>query len=91
VIVFLYAFNTIGWHGNWMALLAELAGPERQGRTIGVAMTIMYPGIIVGPPLFGTLVDYTHRWGLAWTLLAAVLLVGTLLILPVRERGGLEV
>lgn len=90
LIVLVYAFNTIGWHGNWIALLAEQAGPERQGRTIGAAMTIMYPGIIAGPPLFGTLVDLTHNWRLAWTLLALALLVGTALLVPVRESGDLS-
>ena len=85
VVLFL-AFNTIGWHGNWTALLAELAGPERHGRTIGAAMTIMYPGIIVLPPIFGILVDLTHNWHLAWTFQAVILLIGTLLIIPVQER-----
>ncbi|MBM4255798.1 MAG: MFS transporter [Deltaproteobacteria bacterium] len=85
VVVLFLAFNAIGWHGSWTALLAELAGPERQGRTIGAAMTIMYPGIIALPPLFGMLVDLTHNWHLAWTFQAVVLLIGTLLILPVQE------
>jgi MFS family permease len=85
LIVLAYAFNAIGWHGSWIALVAEIAGPEKQGRTIGVAMTIMYAGIIVLPPLFGTFVDYTHHWSGAWTILAGGLLMGTALIAPIRE------
>lgn len=79
------AFNAIGWHGTWISLVVEIAGPERQGRTIGVAMTVMYAGIIALPPLFGFYVDVTHAWTGAWVLLALGLLLGTLLILPVRE------
>lgn len=86
LLVLLYAFNAIGWHGSWIAMLAELAGPDKQGRTLGLAMTIMYPGIITLPPLFGLFVDYTHSWQWAWTLLAGVLAFGTLLIAPVQER-----
>jgi MFS family permease len=86
LIVLVYAFNTIGWHGSWIAMLAEIAGPDKQGRTLGMAMTLMYPGIIVLPPLFGLFVDYTHSWQWAWTALAGVLAVGTAIILPVRER-----
>jgi predicted MFS family arabinose efflux permease len=86
IVVLVYAFNTIGWHGSWIAMLAEIAGPDKQGRTLGLAMTIMYPGIIILPPFFGLFVDYTHSWQWAWTVLAAVLAVGTAIILPVRER-----
>ncbi len=87
IIVVCYAFNTIGWHGNWISILAEIAGPERQGRTIGAAMTVMYGGIIMLPPLFGVFVDYTHSWRWAWTILAGMILLGTALTLPVREHG----
>jgi len=86
-LVVLYAFNAIGWHGSWIALVSEIAGPEKQGRTIGAAMTVMYAGIIVLPPLFGVFVDLTHHWAGAWTLLALGLLAGTATILPVRENA----
>lgn len=86
IVVLIYAFNTIGWHGSWIAMLAEIAGPNKQGRTLGMAMTIMYPGIIALPPLFGLLVDYTHSWRLAWSVAAAVLAIGTVMILPVKEQ-----
>ncbi len=85
-IVLVYAFNTIGWHGSWIAMLAEIAGPDKQGRTLGMAMTIMYPGIMALPPLFGLFVDYTHSWQWAWTMLALVLAVGTALVLLVKEQ-----
>lgn len=71
------AFNAIGWHGSWISLVSEIAGPKKQGRTIGVAMTLMYAGIITLPPLFGLFVDYTHHLSGAWTLLGVGLLVGT--------------
>jgi MFS family permease len=85
LIVLIYAFSTIGWHGTWMSIVAEIAGPEKQGRTIAAAMTIMYAGIISLPPLFGVFVDYTHSWRWAWTLLGGFLLVGTALVVPVTE------
>lgn len=85
LIVLTYAFNAIGWHGSWISLVSEIAGPEKQGRTIGAAMTIMYAGIILLPPLFGVFVDYTHFWSGAWSLLALGLLVGTSFVAQVHE------
>ena len=85
VVVVVYAFCTLGWHGNWIALVAEIAGPERQGRTVGVAMSIMYPGIIVLPPLFGLVVDRTHSWHGAWSGMTLVLIGATALLAPIRE------
>lgn len=84
-LVLVYAFCTLGWHGTWIALVVEIAGPERQGRTVGIAMSIMYPGIIVLPPLIGLFVDRTHSWSIAWTACAAILVGGVALLLPVKE------
>ncbi len=87
LLVTSHAFCALGWHGNWIALVAEVAGPERQGRTVGVAMSLMYPCIIVFPPLFGFLVDKSHSWPGAWTGLAVVLLLAAALIRLVDERS----
>jgi len=84
-LVMVYAFNTLGWHGSWISLLVETAGTAQQGRTVGLGMSLMYPGIILLPPLFGWFVDRTHSWPWAWTLLSGVLLLGMALLLPVRE------
>jgi len=86
LLVTAYAFNTLGWHGCWISLLVETAGSAQQGRTVGLGMSIMYPGIILLPPLFGWFVDRTHSWPWAWTLLSALLLLGTALLVPVREK-----
>jgi len=88
-LVVVYAFNTLGWHGNWVALLVELGGSARQGRTVSQGMSIMYPSIIVLPPLFGWFVDQTHSWTGAWCLLSAVLLLGCYLLYRVPERARL--
>jgi sugar phosphate permease len=79
-------FSAISWQGNWVALVSELAGPAAQGRTVGLSMTLTFLGVAVGPPLVGYLVDRSGSWPLAWTFLAGVLGVGTLLVAAVRER-----
>ena len=87
LLVLIMGFFAIGWHGVWVTLLAELAGPRRQGRTLGTAMTMMQMGIAAGPPVFGWLVDRTGLWWLSWSLLGVALAAGSILVLAVREAG----
>lgn len=86
VLAVILGFSAIGWQGNWVALVSELAGPAAQGRTVGLSMTLTYTGVAIGPPLVGFLVDRSGSWTLAWTALAGVLLLGSVMLLPVRER-----
>jgi MFS transporter, ACS family, hexuronate transporter len=86
LLAVILGLSAIGWQGNWVALISELAGPTAQGRTVGLSMTITYIGVAVGPPLVGFLVDRVGSWPVAWTILAAILAVGSLVLLPVRER-----
>lgn len=53
---------------------------------MGFGLTFTSLGIIIGPPLFGLLVDYTRNYSLGWTLLAVLLSTGALLLSFVRER-----
>jgi cyanate permease len=53
-------------------------------------MTVTYTGVAVGPPLVGFLVDRAGSWPIAWTVLAALLALGSLLLLPVREHRPSE-
>ena len=85
LLALVLGFNSIGWQGNWVALVSELARPGQQGRTVGLAMILTYAGISVGPPLAGFIVDHTGSWPAAWTIVAAVLACGALLVVPVRE------
>ena len=87
-LVIFHAFNTLGWHGTWVSMIVEIGGPTRQGRTVSQGMALMYPSIILLPPLFGWFVDHTHSWRGAWTLLSGVLLLGVGIIALVREGHG---
>ncbi len=85
VLALVLGFNAIGWQGNWVALVSELARPGQQGRTIGLAMVGTFVGVAVGPPIAGFIVDHTGSWPAAWTVVAVILATGALLVMPVRE------
>jgi MFS transporter, ACS family, hexuronate transporter len=85
LIILILGFCAIGWPGLNLALLTELAGVQSAGMAIGVAVTFIYLGNIIGPPLFGLIVDHSGSYSLAWLSLAALSLVGTAFVLLVRE------
>lgn len=80
VIVIVFALGALGWNGIQISLLSELAVPGTEGRTVALGLMIIQPGIVLGPLLFGLVVDATQSFRLAWALLAAALIVATLIL-----------
>ena len=70
-----------GWVGLYMTLVAELGGSRYAGLLTGVAVMFSWSGVLVGPPLFGLLLQATGRWEVPWLVFAAVAL-GVALVLP---------
>ncbi len=75
----------IGWNGVWVTMLAEVAPPGLQARSIAAGLTFNQPGILLGPWLFGLVVDATGSFQVAWTGLAALLVVSAGLITRAAE------
>lgn len=83
---------TVASHaGLGQAAAVEAVDPRLGGAAIGYNMVLTPLGGMVGPPLFGGLVDRTGGWGTAW-LAAAGLVVGATLLLALgvaeRPRDG---
>src|SRR5262245_32029555 len=49
--------SAVGWNGINMTFVAELAGRSASATAAGFNLTGSYVGILIGPPLFGLLVD----------------------------------
>jgi len=69
-----------GWVGLYFTLVAELGGARYAGLLTGVAVTFSWSGVLVGPPLFGALLQ-ASGWSLPWLVLAAIAL-GVAFVLP---------
>jgi len=65
--------------------LAELAGTTRSGLAAGFGLTSSSLGIVVGPPIFGFIVDRFGSYAPAWQGLAILALVAFALLSQVRE------
>jgi MFS family permease len=75
--------GAFGWVGLYFALVAEIGGARYAGLLTGVAVAFAWSGVLVGPPVFGLLVDHTGSYAWPWLGLAGVgLAVATTLPRP---------
>jgi ACS family hexuronate transporter-like MFS transporter len=86
----LIGLSVLGRHGVSMIFVAELGGKALAGTAAGVFATIAYLGIIVGPPVFGYIVDKTGSYSLAWFVFAIASALATGILLLVRTDPGME-
>jgi len=75
VLVAVFGFTAIGYNAVFLTLIAEIAGTEKAGQAIGLALTIGYIGIIVGPPVFGIIADKADDYAVSWVLYGMALAV----------------
>jgi sugar phosphate permease len=67
--------GAFGWVGLYFALVAEIGGARYAGLLTGVAVAFAWSGVLVGPPVFGLLLEATGSYGWPWLTLAIVALV----------------
>ncbi|MFC1917925.1 MFS transporter [Chloroflexota bacterium] len=60
----------IGWGGLYATMAGELGGERMAGAATGTTAAIIMVGVIVGPPVFGFIVDATGSFSAAWLALA---------------------
>jgi MFS family permease len=63
--------GAFGWVGLYLALAAEVGGPRHAGLLTGVAVSCSWSGVLLGPPLFGALLEATGSYHWPWLALAA--------------------
>ncbi len=82
----LIGVSVLGRHGVLIAFISESAGKASAGTAIGVSITISYIGIILGPPLFGYIVDSTRSYAAAWLGFGIASAFATALLFAIREK-----
>jgi MFS family permease len=78
-----------GWPGLFNLAIVWFV-PAEPALATGIAMTGMYLGGVIGPPLFGLVVEhqsYAWAWGMAagWALAAGVVMCLAMLLAPDRR------
>jgi sugar phosphate permease len=84
-VIVLFGFTAIGWGGMNLILTSEFAGKENAGLAVGYSAMISLTGNLVGPPIFGWMVDVTGTYSLGWWFLTASALVSIILLLFIQE------
>jgi len=82
--------GAFGWVGLYFALVGELGGPRHAGLLTGAATAAAWSGTLVGPLLFGLVLEVTGSWAPAWLMLTAVALAVALTLprlRPLVQRG----
>lgn len=74
-----------GFPGTAILLRAELAGKDLAATSTGLGMAISFWGVLLGPPLFGFVVDMTNSYRFAWMILAVITFVATVLLRFIHE------
>ncbi|MGH2316427.1 MFS transporter [Planococcus sp. SE5232] len=72
-ITVLFGFCISGFNGIWMNAATELVPIEQAGIASGFSLTLGSWGVIIGPPLFGYIVDVTGAFTFGWLFLALML------------------
>lgn len=90
VAILVCAAGAVGWNGVQNTFFSELAKPGSEGRSVGLGQMIQQPGVLIGPFLFGLVVDLTSSFRLAWLLVALLLGVAILIMFAARDASHLN-
>ena len=76
----------IGWGGLFATMAGELGGRELAGMAYGVTASVVVLGVLVGPPIFGYIVDSTGSFQIAWLVLALSGVISMMFASLIREH-----
>jgi MFS transporter, ACS family, hexuronate transporter len=72
VLAFLAGVGAYGWVGIFFVISAEAGGPRQAGLLSGVAFASIVLGLLIGPPVFGGLLEAFDYYAAAWAVYAGL-------------------
>lgn len=87
-LVVAFGATASGWSSLYHVFVGETAGRRQAATAIGLCLMAMSGGVVVGPPLFGYIVDVTRSYQLAWATHAVLAVVEVALLLWVNRRSA---
>jgi len=89
-LAFVAGAGAFGWVGLYFALVAEIGGPRHAGILTGAATACSWSGTLIGPPIFGLILEATGGYAASWLVLTGVALavvVALPRLSPLVQRG----
>jgi len=71
-LAFATGVGAYGWVGVFFVISAETGGPRQAGLLSGVAFASIVLGLLVGPPVFGLLLESWDSYAAAWAVFGAL-------------------
>jgi ACS family hexuronate transporter-like MFS transporter len=90
-ITVLFGFCISGYNGIWMNAATELVPIGQAGIASGFSLMLGSWGVIIGPPLFGYIVDVTGAFTFGWLFMAGILSMVIVLLLFAMKSVKKEV
>ena len=72
VLAFATGVGAYGWVGIFFVISVEAGGRDQSGLLSGVAFAAIVLGLLVGPPIFGLLLEGSDSYAVAWAVFAAL-------------------
>jgi MFS family permease len=88
-LAFATGVGAYGWVGVFFVISAELGGVRRAGLLSGMAFASIVVGLLIGPAVFGLLLDHWDSYAVPWVVfagLATLVTAATLLAGPAIDR-----
>ena len=89
-LAFVAGAGAFGWVGLYFALVAEIGGPRHAGLLTGAATACSWSGTLIGPPIFGLVLEATGGYAVSWLILTTVAVAVSLTLprlSPLVQRG----
>jgi MFS family permease len=81
-----FGATAIGWNGVYLAEVARLAPPGLAGMATGGTLFFTFLGVVVGPPVFGTIVETTGSFPLGYFAFAALTTLSSIVLLLTKKQ-----
>ena len=85
-VLIILGVASLGWGGLYATMAGELGGREVAGAAAGAASAVIMVGVMLGPPLFGFIIDSTGSYQVAWLAMALAAAISILFGSLIRER-----
>lgn len=81
-----FGATAIGWNGVYLAEVARLAPPGLAGMATGGTLFFTFLGVVVGPPVFGAIVQSTGSFPTGYIVFAVATAMSGLVMLFTQNR-----